>query len=335
MVRIASVALVLLLWSSAQAFSKTDVASGPRPITSYAGNFLVMSSDPAAASWAAREAEQMRERVLDEFQWKQKWSFPLLLRVEFLPASDPGAMIFLDEADGRKKILAAIVARVCREPAQWLRSGLLRYFSMDQDFHPDRLRTVKSSGKWLSLRTLVERKTAFTDLAWQDVYERESACLILFLKKKHAPWLSAFRAGKGNTKTLAAIEQQWLDWMEAAPRLMPMSSTDRLSLPALRKALARCLGVRIRDEASGKIMTAVSITVLDDLALCCRKTLARRKLLSGYDELLQLSRMDDTRVSLAQDYVECANKIFAGKKFYETFQALEQRRMSDANTVNK
>jgi len=117
--------------------------------------------------------------------------------------------------------------------------------------------------------------------------------------------------------------------------LLPVASSEHLSLPAIRNALARCLGVRVRDEASGKIMTAASITALDGLAPCCRNALARRKLLSAYDELLQLSRMNDTKDSPAQDYVACANKIFAGKKFYETFQALERRRMNDANTSNK
>ena len=92
------------------------------------------------------------------------------------------------------------------------------------------------------------------------------------------------------------------------------------------RALARCLSVSVRD-GQGRILAAESIVQLSSLESCCRKDIARRKLLAMYGKLLVISHKDGSRVSLAAQYVDCAHSALAGREFFEMFKTLERQRL--------
>ncbi len=290
-------------------------------IVSYAKNFVVISDDPAAASWAAARAEKIRQDILGEFRWRQQWKQPLILRLRFV-----------DKSRTQAELRGVILRKIFSTPPPWLQRGLERYFSDRRDFYPDRLKELRASGKWLDLKTLLGRDRLFSDAQWQDVFDRESACLAWYLKLKHPTILQALRAGKDQKREVLAIEQQWTEWMASSrPLLDPLPEKHGMTLAQCNKVLARCLRVKVRDVSTGQVLAGASVTQIASLEPCCKKDLAKRKLLAQYGELVQLARIDDKRISLAQEYVDCANKILTGQEFFDTFKTLEGRRLENTS----
>ena len=325
--------VLAFLWVQSLFAASPEIS--PYRITSYAGNFVVISSDLAAASWSAREAERARERVLKEFQWKQRWKLPVVLRIEFaLPkeSSNASATVFQDQSDGRKKILNVVLREIFPAPPYWLQCGLERFFSGRGGFSPDDLKEVQAAGMWLDLSMLLKRQSPLTDAGWRQIYERETAGLIAFLQRKHPAMLLAFRRGRGNTQAMLVLEDDWLQWIQSVSTVLMIDLQDfgKPSPDSLCRALNRCLRVRLRDEA-GKVLDVDSVLALPAVLPCCKKDIARRRLLECYPELLRLSRFDDKNISQVSQYLDCANRILSGKEFFETFTDLEtRRRMPDS-----
>ncbi len=312
----------------------TSAARAPTPvpvrIVSYDRNFIVVSLDPAWASWTAHQAEQIRTNILKELGWKQTWKSPLLLRVVVDPRgkkTDPKWLVFENQADAREKIRRAILRAVFNGPPYWLQCGLERYFSGRKDFHPDALRQVRSSRPWLELKTLLRVQHAFADAQWQDVFEREAACLVLFFKKKHPQVLLDWCRRKGRAQAVENLNKEWAQWVVRAPRLMPLDSTAQKNAAELSTALRELLSVRVVD-AAGAVLTGRSLVEAGGLNPCCRKFLARKKLLENYDALVQIDKLDVLKATTAGGYIECANRILEGKDFYEDFERLEKKRLA-------
>ena len=290
----------------------------PVQIKSYEKNFVVISSDSAAASWVAAEAEKIRRQILNEFQWKQKWGKPLVLRLGQI-----------EESRTRADLRRLIARKIFHHLPFWLQEGLERYFSGRRDFHPDRLKEVQTGGRWLNLPALLKQDHPFPETVWQDVFQKEAACLVFFLKVCHPDILTAYRKGKGDFRALMGLEEEWLRWIVQSNVLLFWQGSQPGLAPAdFRRAFARCLRVKVRDE-TGKLLRADSAMNLSSLESCCKQDIARRKLLASYPELVKLARMGPENALQVQDYADCAGNILAGKEFYETFERLEKRRLEN------
>ena len=297
-------------------------------VLSYGRNFAVFSSDPAVASWTAREAERIRERILTAFHWRQPWRRPLVIDADFSGSPPTPTILPASESDTRKKLVTLIARRIFHDPPFWLQRGLERYFSDTPGVHPDQLRDVRASGKWLDLCSLIARPKPFEDKKWQGVYDVESACLVGFLMKEHPDILLVLQKGKSDPQGFRFLEMEWLQWLETSPSLIPLPNSVNPGPVWLRRALAHCLSTRVR-EGSSKILAAPCVLDIKSLEPCCKRDIARRKLLENYGRLVRIARMDRQGVTGAQQYVDCANHILRGEEFYGKFEDLERNRLEN------
>ncbi len=223
--RKAFVPILALLLASSLFAAETEQA----PVMSHGKNFAVFSSDTAVASWAAREAEQQREGILSDFHWTQQWDKPVVLHVERGPAwGKENTLVFADEEDARRKLRDAALNRILRRPPFWLQCGMNRYVSGRDDFFQAPMRRLRSSSAWLDLHTVLECKGAITPPQWQDIFEREAASLVMFLKKRHPLLLADAARGEVNAPAILALEKDWLRWIDATTVMSPKTGGKEL-----------------------------------------------------------------------------------------------------------